>query len=124
LERYEYNIKSKFSIYLSSFQLPGNYILPTFIDFRINFLKKNITPFFIGSFGYSFGTVRGSYGGLYTNPSIGLKLKIASNFAFNFSIGLKFQEYKYLGYVLDSWLTEKVMKNNYGSLTAKLSVVF
>lgn len=73
-------------------------MIPIFLDFKYYFNNNNVSPFFNASGGYSPSITSGNSGGIYVNPSIGLKIAIPNSSSdINISFGLKYQqnEYKY-----------------------------
>jgi hypothetical protein len=69
--------------------------LPIYTDIRINFINKEVTPFFIGDFGYGIEVTDRNNGGLFANPSFGVKFFIAPRTALNLSLGYRLQESNY-----------------------------
>ena len=95
--------------------------LPLFLDFRINFLKSNVTPYFGAAGGYSIG-FSGNQGGLLLNPSLGIKFFLNPKIAFNFSFGYRYQENTFK-YLFDSYYILKV-KESVNLINLKVGITF
>ena len=61
--------------------------LPIYLESRVNFTKKAISPYMGAKIGYSVYNMNGAY----VNISFGTSFKIKNNFAFNASIGYNLQ---------------------------------
>lgn len=70
-------------------------MLPLFANIRTDFIKARVTPFFAVSAGYAFGWVSyddgSDWGGMFVEPSFGVRFNFSPNFGMNLSTGLKFQ---------------------------------
>lgn len=79
--------------YVGVGEYDDNYFaIPVFVNFRANFLDKQITPFADARLGYSSGDIRGAYG------SIGLGVRFGlgrSNKAMSLMISATAQDYDY-----------------------------
>ena len=107
--------------------------IPLFADIRFDFLESGTSPYVSMAGGYSF--IRYSRdsdytrGGLFFNPSIGLKVSASKNVALNFGIGYRIQEYDGYDYPPSYYYYNNVyFANNYtyyyGSFNIYTGVVF
>jgi hypothetical protein len=72
-------------------------MLPIFVDCKYYFNNANFSPFLNAAGGYSPSISSGNSGGVYINPSIGVKIAIPNSKSdFNISFGLKYQQNSYL----------------------------
>lgn len=69
--------------------IDGEVFVPIYTDFRVNFLKSKITPFFGTKAGYS---IYGSSGGFMFEPSIGCRFGFNDTFALYISTGYELQQ--------------------------------
>lgn len=72
--------------------------IPLFFDFRMNFLKKDNTPFLYLNPGYSWGWVNGEtgvdLGGVLASGGLGARFMIGKKQRMFLSLGYKYQQYK------------------------------
>ena len=68
--------------------------LPIFANFRANFTKTKVSPFFDAKIGYSVIDLKG----LYLSPSLGVRIGLSDNLGLNIKFGYSLQGYKYNGY--------------------------
>lgn len=73
------------------------FVIPVFVNPRVNFIDGNITPFVDLKLGYSFVDAEG----FYFNPNIGVSFKVQEKNAINVSIGYTMQKAKYDYYYYD-----------------------
>ncbi|MDT8393237.1 MAG: hypothetical protein RQ761_05310 [Bacteroidales bacterium] len=71
-------------------------MLPIFFNVRTDFVEARVTPFFAANAGYAFGWLNyedgSDWGGVFIEPSIGIRFNFSSSFGLNLSTGLKFQK--------------------------------
>lgn len=95
--------------------------IPVFTDFRVNFLKHKITPFFGTKVGYSIHDA----GGFMFEPSIGCRFGFSDNFAINISTGYELQKadvlYYYSNYYYYDYYEEE---ENVGGFMIRLGFEF
>lgn len=70
------------------------FVIPIFVNPRVNFLDTNITPFIDLKLGYSVVDAEG----FYFNPNIGVSFKTQERKTINVSIGYTMQKVKYNSY--------------------------
>lgn len=71
----------------------GTAYTPVFVDLRVNFLRKRVTPFVDLAGGWAFGLVPDKdEGGLYANPAFGVKFFVSPKTAMQLSLGFRYQE--------------------------------
>ena len=69
--------------------------VPIFADIRAYFLRSDVTPYFVGAIGYSLSFDSGSKGGLFVNPSLGVRFTVSPKAALDFSLGYRLQQSTY-----------------------------
>lgn len=99
--------------------IDGEVFVPIYGDFRVSFLKSNITPFFGTKIGYSIHEA----GGFMFEPAVGVRFGFTDSFAMNFSAGYELQkaEVFYYSYYYGYGFTEK---ENVGGFMLKLGFEF
>jgi len=70
-------------------------LIPLFADFRVNILKKPVTPYLSFEAGYTFNGRKN--GGLLLAPTIGVSFKLYKS-VINLGIGYEMQQMKYTAY--------------------------
>lgn len=72
----------------------GRLFVPLFADVRVNFLNRDITPFFGLKIGYAVGSKvsEGVNPGVYFNPTFGMRFILKSDFAMNVALGYNLQQ--------------------------------
>ena len=60
--------------------------VPLYVDFRVNFIKHKISPFFDLKHGVSIGPF-----GMFTNPTLGVRFGITDKLALNLHVGYTLQ---------------------------------
>ena len=76
------------------------FLLPFFMDARVNFMDTRVTPFTSAEFGYAFtrhevfgfNTNYQDHGGMMASLDGGLKYQVLPAMALNFSLGYAYQE--------------------------------
>ena len=118
------------------------FMVPLFLDLRANFLKTRVSPLFSLGLGYSFipraaitqlkpdGSTypaEGYKGGLFVNPSLGVKFFISKNTSLYFDFGFRLQDFavNYRNFSLSGQPTSSYV-TEYRSLylTTKFGIVF
>lgn len=101
--------------------IDGQVFVPVYGDFRVNFLKSDITPFFGTKVGYSIH----SAGGFMFEPAVGVRFGFTDSFAMNFSVGYELQRAKVTHYYYDYYnVYYKTEKENVGGFMLKLGFEF
>jgi len=71
----------------------GAAFAPVFLDLRVYFLRQRVSPFVDLAGGWAFGLVEDEdEGGVYANPSFGVKFFVSRSTALQLSLGFRFQE--------------------------------
>ena len=107
-------------------------MLPVFLTIRNDFIRAKVTPFFRADLGYAFGWIEddksSDWGGIFIDPSVGVRFNISENFAMNLSSGIKFQrayEWDYYYYPpLEEERYESKRMETYRMLTFKIGFSF
>ena len=106
-------------------------MLPVFLTIRNDFVRGKVTPFFRADLGYAFGWIeddKGSdWGGIFIDPTVGVRFNITQNFAMNLSSGIKFQrayEYNYYSYPMEGDWYESRHLETFRMLTFKVGFSF
>lgn len=68
--------------------------VPVFGNFRANFTKTRVSPYFDAKIGYSVVDVKG----VFISPSFGIRFGMKNNVGINLQVGYSLQGYKYSGY--------------------------
>lgn len=99
-------------------------LIPITLDSRIMFLKKKVSPVLNINGGYSVGL--NNSGGLYANPSIGLRAFLSRKTAFLFNIGYKLQQLTFETIPTYNYYTQQTVKSteNFNFLSFSLGVSF
>lgn len=77
--------------------------LPIFANFRVNFTKTKVSPFFDAKIGYSVVDLKG----LYLSPSLGVRIGLSDNLGLNIKVGYSAQKFTYWAYkytIKDSYI--------------------
>lgn len=77
--------------------------LPLFTNFRANFTKTKVSPFFDAKIGYSVVDLKG----LYLSPSFGVRIGLKDNLGLNIKVGYSAQKFSYWAYrysIKDSYI--------------------
>jgi hypothetical protein len=77
--------------------------LPIFANFRANFTKTKVSPFFDAKIGYSVVDLKG----LYLSPSLGVRIGLSNNLGLNIKVGYSAQKFTYWAYkysIKDSYI--------------------
>lgn len=72
--------------------ISGAAFAPVFLDLRVNFLRQRVSPFIDLSGGWAVGLTDEDEGGVYGNPSLGVKFFVSRKTALQLSIGFRYQE--------------------------------
>lgn len=72
------------------------FAVPVFLNFRVNFLNKRVTPLFDLKLGYSSGDLEGAFASL----ELGIRIALTGKKAINVQLGYTEQEYEY---AFDYW---------------------
>jgi hypothetical protein len=132
-----YEFKDRYYIGLTSgaeyFDIP---ILPVVLDVKVDFFKRNLTPFVYLRGGYAFKLIsdqvdyyeyKTSYkGGIMYDAGFGVKKRFSSEFALTFSIGYAHREtYEVRDYIYDSpWTTDYERHYFYNRAAFMIGIVF
>ncbi|MEO8069208.1 MAG: hypothetical protein ABI599_16030 [Flavobacteriales bacterium] len=65
---------------------------PIFLDVRVNFLRQRVSPFIDLAGGWAIGLTDDDEGGVYANPSLGVKFFVSRRTALQLSLGFRYQE--------------------------------
>ncbi len=68
--------------------------LPIFTNFRANFTKTKVSPFFDAKIGYSVVDLKG----WFLSPSFGVRIGLNDNLGINIKVGYSAQEFSYWAY--------------------------
>ena len=77
--------------------------LPIFANFRANFTKTKVSPFFDAKIGYSVVDLKG----VYLSPSLGVRIGLSNNLGLNIKVGYSAQKFTYWAYkytIKDSYI--------------------
>jgi hypothetical protein len=132
-----YEFKDRYNIGLTSgaeyFDIP---ILPVALDVKVDFFKRNLTPFVYLRGGYAFKLIsdqieyyeyKTSYkGGIMYDAGFGVKKRYSSEFALTFTIGYAHREtYEVRDYLYDSaWTTDYERHYYYNRAAFMIGIVF
>lgn len=98
-------------------------LIPLFMNFQVNFIKKPISPYFALSAGYSFNASADFEPvGFLINPSIGVHFGISYNFGINISIGYEGQWADF--YYTDYYYYYEPVAKTISGISFKLGFVF
>jgi len=100
----------------------NNTFLPIFLDLRTNLLNKKVSPYLslgIGGYIGSYGSGSGHRGGLFLNPSAGVRFKISDKSSINAAI-----VYEMENVVFYDELSSTYPKESVGSLGINIGISF
>lgn len=81
------------------------FVVPLFLNFRVNFVNERVTPFLDLKLGYGSGDLEGSY----TALGLGLRIGVGGKKAVNLQLGINSQATDYEYYDYDSYIVYELM---------------
>ncbi len=96
----------------------GHLQTPLFLDLRISFLNKSITPFIVFDAGYSIPYDSGDHSGFFVNPSIGIKYFIMPGTSMNISVG--YHRYYSNSFILSAGRDDAIANEIFDLLSLKV----
>jgi hypothetical protein len=102
----------------------GNTYAPIFLDLRIAFMPKRVSPFLDLAGGWALGLVDEKESGVYLNPSFGVRFFVSRNTALQMSLGYRYQETSvtYQGWDPYGYYNIKEETDNLNAITLKFGV--
>jgi hypothetical protein len=107
----------------------GTFLIPVFVDPRVNFIDGKTSPFLYFDVGYSFGQADSLNKmiqlGPRFNPGLGLKTKIQNEVCISISLGYVYQMAKFHKdlYLLDGSFTDR-NNNDYHLFVVRFELIF
>ena len=107
----------------------GTFLIPVYVDLRVNFINGKTSPFVYFDTGYAFGQVdsldRMIQLGPRFNPGFGIKISIQNEVCLGISLGYIYQMAKFHKdlYLLDGTFTEH-NNNDYHLFAVRIELVF
>ena len=97
-------------------------IIPVYVDFRTNFLNKNISPYLALAVGYSFDATNDFEGvGFLLIPTAGISFKLSETSALHIGFGYELQSMKVYRYNYFGYSSET---DNSGAITLNIGLSF
>jgi len=106
-------------------------MLPVFLSVSNDFVRARVTPSFRIDFGHAFGWIEddggSDWGGIFIDPSIGVRFNFSERFSMKLSSGIKFQrayEYDYYYYPMEEGELSDRRLETYRIFTFKVGFSF